>query len=261
MTTFALPGAESARVPVDDITIYYETYGAGQPVLLIHGGTSFIGHWAHQLPFLARNYRLIVPEMRGHGRTSHTDRPYSYHLLSEDLVGLLDALEVESAMVVGGSDGAIVGLDMAIHHPERVQKLVAIAANYRYDGVTQETQVALESQDPSGSGMPVLRERYTELSPDADQFPEIMCRLHQMWRNEEHMSLEQLRTIRCRTLLVSGDRDCIRLEHTLQMYRAIPDSELLVIPGASHASAWEAPELTNLALLDFLRVDGRTLLM
>ena len=126
---------QSGYAPVNGIRIWYATFGRGEPVLLLHGGLANSSYWGNQVPELARHYRVIVMDSRGHGRSTRDERPYGYYLMASDVLGLMDFLKVSKTAVVGWSDGAILGLDIAIHHPERLTKLFAFAANSDPSGV------------------------------------------------------------------------------------------------------------------------------
>src|SRR5439155_9129836 len=126
-------------VSVNGLDMYYEAHGDGSPLLLLHGGSGSIPEkW---IPFFTPRFRLIAPEQMGHGRTADLiDRSFHYHDMAEDTVELMDQLGIESAVVVGYSDGGIIGLDMAVHHPERVTKFAVTGANARFDGYTTENK-------------------------------------------------------------------------------------------------------------------------
>jgi alpha/beta hydrolase fold len=121
--------AQNGHAPVNGIRIWYATFGRGKPVLLLHGGLANSNYWGNQVPALAKGYRVVVMDSRGHGRCTHDERPYGYDLMASDVIGLMDFLKLPKAAIVGWSDGAILGLDIAVLHPERLTKLFAFAAN------------------------------------------------------------------------------------------------------------------------------------
>jgi pimeloyl-ACP methyl ester carboxylesterase len=131
---------------VNGLSMYYEIHGNGEPLLLLHGGASSIPEeW---LPSFAPHFRVIAPEQMGHGRTADlVDRPFHYHGMAEDTSELMRRLEIESAAVVGYSDGGIIGLDLAIHHPERVTRLAVTGANARTAGYTSDNQEWIRTFD------------------------------------------------------------------------------------------------------------------
>jgi pimeloyl-ACP methyl ester carboxylesterase len=120
---------------VNGIRVWYAEFGHGVPVILLHGGLANSAYWGNQVPALARRYRVIVMDSRGHGRSTRNEQPYGYDLMASDVLALMDTLNIRKAAIVGWSDGAILGLDIAIHHPERLTKLFAFAANSDPSGV------------------------------------------------------------------------------------------------------------------------------
>lgn len=131
-----LPKAvESGLAPVNGVNIWYATFGEGEPVILIHGGLANSNYWGEQVRALQARYRVIVMDSRGHGRSSRDATPYGYDLMASDVLALMDYLKIPKAAIVGWSDGAIIGLDIAMTHPERLTKLFAFAANSDPSGV------------------------------------------------------------------------------------------------------------------------------
>jgi len=219
--------------PVNDLNMYYELHGDGPPLLLLHGGSGSIPEkW---IPFFTPLFRVMAPEQMGHGRTADViDRPFHYHDMAEDTLELMRQLGIESTVVVGYSDGGIIGLDMAIHHPERVIKLAVTGANARFEGYTKENQEFARSFDPVSQP---VSEKYAELSPDgAEHWPVVLGRLKPMWAAEPSFTNEELQRIGAPTLLVIGDRDIVTPEHAVEMFRTIPEAQLCVVPNAAHGT-------------------------
>ena len=211
--------------------MYYEIHGEGDPLLLLHGGTGSISStW---ISFFAPPYRVIAPEQMGHGRTADVShRSFHYHDMAEDTIELMRQLEIESAVVVGYSDGGIVGLDMAIHHPERVAKLAVTGANASTAGYTAENLEWARTFDPEE--LPVS-ETYARLSPDgAGYWPVVLGRLQPMWAAEPSFTEDELQSIAAPTLIVVGDDDIVTPEHAVKMFRTIPGAQLCVVPNAGH---------------------------
>jgi pimeloyl-ACP methyl ester carboxylesterase len=125
---------ERGMAPVNDIQMYYALYGEGEPVLLIHGGLGNADVWGYQVPALAAGHKVIVADSRGHGRSTRSAKPFGYQLMADDYLALLDHLGIDRTALVGWSDGGIIGLDIAIRHPERLSRLFAFAANYTPGG-------------------------------------------------------------------------------------------------------------------------------
>jgi len=126
---------QSGYAPANGVKLWYATFGRGEPVILLHGGLANANYWGHQVRALEGHYRVIVMDSRGHGRSTRNAEPYGYDLMASDVIGLMDFLKINKAAIVGWSDGAIIGLDIAMHHPERVSKLFAFAANSDPSGV------------------------------------------------------------------------------------------------------------------------------
>lgn len=232
--TPTLPHAtKSGLVPVNGIRIWYAEFGSGEPaVLLLHGGLANADYWGHQVPPLARHYRVIVMDSRGHGRSSRDTRPFGYDLMASDVLGLLDHLHVRKAALVGWSDGAIIGLDIAIHHPERLTKLFAFAANSDPGGVKDV------SRSPTFMAFEARAGReYAALSPTPRDYKTFLAQITRMWDTEPHFSDAQLGTIRVPVWIVDADHDeAIKRENTLYMVDHIPNACLLIEPGVSHFS-------------------------
>ena len=175
----------------------------------------------------------------GHGRTADlVDRPFHYHDMAEDTVELMRQLGIESAVVVGYSDGGIIGLDMAIHHPERVTKLAVTGANARFDGYTAENQEWVRSFDP---GSEPVSETYARLSPDgAEHWPVVLGRLQPMWAAEPSFTNEELQSIEAPTLLIIGDA---RHRHAGARRRDVQDdSRCAAVRGSERRSRSDAAE-------------------
>src|SRR6201993_1668313 len=130
----------SGHAKVNGISIYYAEYGQGSPVILLHGGLANSDYWGNQIKALAPYHTVIVMDSRGHGRSTRDSRPYGYDLMADDVVALMDVLKVPKADIVGWSDGAILGLDLAMRHPDRVNKIFAFAANTVTSGVKDDVE-------------------------------------------------------------------------------------------------------------------------
>ena len=219
-----------AYAAVNGLKMYYEVHGDGPPLLLLHGGTSSIEDFTLAIPFFATQFRVIAIEQMGHGRTGdRMDRPFHYHDMAEDTVELMRQQGIESAAIVGYSDGGIIGLDIAIHHPERVTRLAVTGANSRTDGYTAELVRTLISDD-----LPVS-EAYGRLSPDGvDHWPIVIGRVKRLWIEEPNFTREEMLSIEAPTLIIVGDSDLVTPEHAVEMFRTIPVAQLCVVPKAGH---------------------------
>jgi len=174
--TPSLPqAARSGDAPVNGIKIWYAEFGAGAPVILLHGGLANANYWGKLVPALAPHYRVIVMDSRGHGRSSRDDKPYGYDLMASDVLALMDYLKIDKAALIGWSDGAIIGLDIAMHHPERLTKLFAFAAN------SDPTAVKDVEHDPVFSTFIArARTEYQKLSPTPNEYDAFLKQITKM---------------------------------------------------------------------------------
>jgi pimeloyl-ACP methyl ester carboxylesterase len=252
--TPALPPPErSGTAPVNGIRMWYAVYGHGAPVILVHGGLASSNYWGLQIPALAPRFEVIVVDSRGHGRSTRNSEPITYHLMASDVLALMDALQVRKAALVGWSDGAIIGLDIAIHNPERLSRLFAFAANSDPSGVKDV------GKNPAFAAyLSRTRDEYQKLSPTPKEFKAFHDQLKKLWDTEPHFSDDQLRSIKVPTWIVDGDRDeLIKRQDTDHMSALIPGAGELILPRVSHFAFLQDPEQFNEALLHFLLASGK----
>jgi pimeloyl-ACP methyl ester carboxylesterase len=225
----------SGYADVNRLHMYYDVHGEGMPLVQLHGGTCTNDQL--NVEFFAETFQVIAPEQMGHGRTGDdVSRPFHYHDMAEDTVALLRHLEIERALVLGFSDGGILGLDMAIHHPDLVSKLVVTGANFNKGGYSAGGWEFIMTSDPDGWPQRE-HDEYDRLSPDGpSHWPVVLDRLRRMWLVEPNLTAEQLGRITSPTLVVAGDRDLVQIEHTAALFRAIPDAQLCVLPGTGHGA-------------------------
>ena len=243
--------AEAHRVPIRGITMYYETEGQGPPLLLLHGGAGNGMQFDKQRPEFAKSHRLIVPDSRAQGRSTDRPGPLTYHDMAEDVIALMDTLKLKRADVMGWSDGGCIGLDLAIHHPDRIVHLVTFGANATPEGMQaadrQWAQTA--TADSFGTGM---EQGWKALNPEPSHYKDAMEKVLMMWRTEPQITRAQLAGIRARVLICAGEHDVVLPEHTSMLAATIPHAELWTVPGASHSAMLERPDLVNPRVLEFL---------
>jgi pimeloyl-ACP methyl ester carboxylesterase len=243
-------------VDVGTVNTWYDEAGSGDALVLLHGGLCSNDTWAAQMPSFAERFRVVAPERRGHGHTADVDGPLTYAAMADDTIAFLDMVVARPAHVVGWSDGGIIGLMVAIARPELVRKLVVIGANYDTDGLASGVDEMLAGMTPDGEEVALFREAYERYSPDGPQhWPVLLAKFLEMAPREPHIPLDDLARIAAPTLVVVGDDDMIALEHTVALFRSIPNSELAVVPGTSHGVVLEKPELLNRIVIDFLEND------
>jgi pimeloyl-ACP methyl ester carboxylesterase len=236
---------------VNGVHTYYEVHGAGEPLVLLHGGLCLIETFAQQTPILAKHFRVFLPERRGHGRTPDTEGQITFQLMADDTVAFMHALGLEEAHLIGHSDGATVGYLVAMQHPELVRKLVSIGGNFHAIGLYPQPHIP--RPDVVRGAIAELKAMYERLSPDGpDHYPIVLAKLERMWAEEPTLTTTELASIRAPTLVVVGDGDVIRPEHTLELFRAVPAAQLCVVPDSSHFVMNEKPKFVNRAILDFL---------
>jgi pimeloyl-ACP methyl ester carboxylesterase len=239
------PEAHGGRYAnINGVRIWYETYGSGPPVLVLHGGTGSLDDMREQIRTLAAKRLVVAVDSRGHGRSTDSDAQLSYALMADDMLKLLDQLHIRQTDIVGWSDGAIIGLDLAMHHPERVRRLVAIGANYDVDGLAHQPD--LDAPVPPVPGF------YRRNAPDPAHWPELYRKVVTMWATQPHYTIAELGTIKAPVLVMAGEFDVIKRTHTDQLAHAIPGAEEAIIPGGTHDIVLSKAGAVNARMLAFL---------
>jgi pimeloyl-ACP methyl ester carboxylesterase len=237
---------------LDGVRTWYETHGDGQPLVLLHPGGAGVDARAFgpNLGPLAAQFRVYTPERRAHGHTPDVAGPITFDAMAQDTMAFLETVVGRRAHVVGMSDGAIVALLVALRRPDLINRLVFVAGVFHFDGWLPHVI------DPSNEPPEFLARLYAEVSPDgADHYQVVVDKLAQMHLAEPTLTTVDLGGVSNRTLVMVGDDDEVRLEHAVAMYRAIPDAELMVVPGTSHGLLIEKPDLCNNVIIEFLTED------
>lgn len=241
------------------VDLYSEITGTGEPVLLLHGGFCSLESLRPQAEALAPRYRVHAYERPGHGRSADIDDDYDYDRAVADALEYLDAQELERVHIVGYSDGAIIGLLLAMRHPERVSSLVAISANldptaFTFSDVATGLVLPPLPVDPDAAEPPDLERRhYDRLSPDGPAHGEVVLgKLFRLWTTEPHIDPGDLGALAAPTLVMAADRDTIRLDHSQLIAASIPGAQLCIVPGTSHGLVNEKPEVIGILISDFL---------
>ncbi|PJR12940.1 alpha/beta fold hydrolase [Sinorhizobium meliloti] len=255
------------RVKVNGMEMYYEVSGEGDPLIVLHGAYMNIPSMGAIIPKLAETHKVYAIEFQGHGRTTDIDRPITYPNLADDVAAFMDAVKIEKADVFGYSMGAAAGLQLAIRHPEKVNKLAA--ASVAYDA--QGWQPAFKAFIPQMSvemfvNMP-FAEDYRKLAANPDGFPELVRKLIAL--EKEPMAWEaDVRALKTPVLIITGDADVATLEHSVALFRLLgggvmgdmgkplPASRLAVLPATSHTAVISQPELLHAFVEPFLK--GKT---
>ena len=237
--------AESGYADVNGLKLYYEVYGKGKPIVLLHGSYMNIPmNWAQAIPLLSTSRQVIVAEMQGHGRTRDVPREFSYEAMADDVSGLLGHLKIESADALGYSMGGGIALQLAIRHPERVRRLVILSGAYSHDGWWEDVEKSFASMNAEAfKGTPIEKE-YLRFGNDPQKFPEFVKKVISPDLKPYDWSKEA-RSIKAPMFIVIGDVDGIRYEHALELFRAkgggkmgdlhgLPKSRLAILPSTTH---------------------------
>jgi pimeloyl-ACP methyl ester carboxylesterase len=242
-------------IELPGVKTWYEVEGQGDQVLLLHGGFCTNETWGPQRADFAAKHRLFLPERRAHGHTPDVEGPLSFHDMARDTIDFLTSVVGSPAHLVGWSDGGVVALLVAIARPDLLRKIVVTGTNFKS---APEIGMAegLDELTADAPDLEMFRAMYEAASPDGpEHWPIVVGKLVELYRTEPDISIEDLGRISAPTLVLVGDDDIVPLEHTLELYRTIPNSELAVVPGTSHAHFMEKPSLVNRIVLDFLDND------
>jgi pimeloyl-ACP methyl ester carboxylesterase len=258
--------AESGYADVNGLKLYYEVYGKGKPIVLLHGSYMNIPmNWAHAIPLLAKSRQVIVAEMQGHGRTRDVPREFSYEAMADDVAGLLSHLKIESADVLGYSMGGGIAFQMAIRHPQRVRRLVILSGAYAHDGWWPDVEKSFATMNADAFKGSSIEEEYLRFGNDPGRFPEFVKKVISVDLKPYDWSKEA-RAIQAPMFIVMGDVDGIRYEHALDLFRAkgggkmgdihgLPKSRLAILPGTTHIGMMQRWSWLLPMLDDFLDSD------
>jgi len=247
--------ATGAYLRMKNSRIYYETSGAGEPLLLLHGGFGTVEDFASQTPELAKHFRVVAFERPGHGHTADNAEPFSFATMAAYTVDFIEALKLGATNLVGWSDGAITALLVAISRPNLVKRLVSVSGLFDTNAQSLEDLNWTRSLTPESfrKNMAPLVRRYDEVSPDGPaHFPIVLEKTKRLWLNEPNIAKEELAKIRAPTMIMAADRDAIPMEHTLELFRSTKGAQLCIIPGTTHFLMSQKPDMVNSAILKFL---------
>lgn len=253
------PEQDMDRVGIDDISIYFRSYGVGEPVLMLHGGFAYAETWLGQVPALAGDYRVITPDSRGHGRTSLGERPITYRRLAEDFTAFIEKLGLGSVHLVGWSDGGCAGIALALQRPDLVHSMVLIGTPYNTDNYTEEAKRLIRDfLNPKSIELGFFRFIHWLLAPEPHSWSPFLERMTKMWLELPDFTVEDLARIEAPTLVVACDHDEFLSHHDdpLQVFKdtaeAIPKGRIGVVRGGTHMVSIEEADEVNDLILDFL---------
>jgi pimeloyl-ACP methyl ester carboxylesterase len=231
-------------VTVNGIKMYYEIYGTGEPLVLIHGNGGSISNFYGQIPFFSKHYKVIIADSRAQGKSGDNDQKLSYKLMASDWAALLDKLEIDSAYICGWSDGGVIGLIMAMDYPEKVKKLVSMGGCVLSD-TTAYPEYVLEF---NRKALQYIDEKIA--GKDTSKNWLRLRKLMEIW-TEIDIPFSALHKIKAPTIIMAGDKDMVREEHTIKIFQNIEKAHLCIFPGATHAIPVEDPETFNQAVHRF----------
>jgi pimeloyl-ACP methyl ester carboxylesterase len=245
-TQYGHNAAVGKYVTLRGFKMYYEVYGKGEPMLIIHGNGGSINNFRYQIPYFAKNYQVILADSRSQGKSVDNKDSITYEMMSDDLNALMEYLQVKNANVIGWSDGGIEGLLLAMNHPDKVKKLAVTGANlwpdtsavdkFVYDYAYKMNQVAVDT-------MKKIK------NPTEDM--KVQVKLLHLLSYEPHIKLAALKKITCPTLVIGGDHDVIRNKHTMLIAENIANSYLWIIPNSGHSTPIFYRDIFNQVVGDF----------
>jgi pimeloyl-ACP methyl ester carboxylesterase len=238
-------------VQLTSVRTWYDERGAGEPLVLLHGGVVDARFFEHNIDPLAERFDVFALDLRGHGHTADVEGPFTYDGLAQDTIEFLEARVDGPAHLVGHSMGAAVSMFVTLRRPDLVNKLVIVSGGFHHGGaIGPRGEIDVE---------PVVEafgESYGAVSPDGqDHYPIVVRKVLEMSAREPELKASDLSGITNRTLVMCSDDDIITLEHIIDLYRAIPNSELAIVPGTSHFLTQEKPAACNSIIIDFLAND------
>jgi pimeloyl-ACP methyl ester carboxylesterase len=255
------------RVAVNGMRMYYEVSGSGEPLIVLHGAYMNIKTMGAIIPRLAKTHRVYAVELQGHGRTTDIDRPITYQNLADDVAAFMDAVGLAKADVFGYSMGSAVGLQLAIRHPARVNRLAAASVAYDADGWQPAFKAAIPQMTVEQFvGMPFAKE-YRTLAPNPDGFPALVRKLIALEKEPMAWGTD-VKAMKTPVLIISGDADVATLDHSVALFRLLgggvmgdmgkplPASRFAVMPATAHTAVITQPDLLYALIEPFLK--GRT---
>jgi pimeloyl-ACP methyl ester carboxylesterase len=251
---------------VNGLKMYYEVHGEGQPIVLLHGSFMNIPlNWSQIIPLLAKDRKVIVAEMQGHGRTKDISREVSYEGMADDVSGLLKHLKIDKADILGYSMGGGIAFQFAVRHPEQVRRLVVLSAPYKHDGWWTDVEASFATFTPDMFNGTPIKEQYESLGNDPAHFPEFVKKVISIDLNPYDWS-EDVKNIKAPIFMALGDADGVRYEHALELFRAkgggkmgdvdgTPQSRLAIMPGTTHIGMIKRTDWLIPMINDFLDSD------
>jgi pimeloyl-ACP methyl ester carboxylesterase len=250
---FDYGSANGKYIRINNLNIYYEEYGKGHPLFLIHGGFGSIHDFRKVIPELSKHFRVIAADSPGHGRSEQA-KTLSYQLMASYFSSLIDELTTGYVHVLGFSDGGNTSLIVSANRPDRIKKNVVSGAVYTTDGYVQEINDFFARLTPEVAAVELEKwlSAYSAKSPNKDQWQKFVYDNKRMAEERIIISEERLKQMNTSTLIIQGDQDIVKLEHTIALHRMINGSQLCVLPATSHYVFTERPDWINPIVINFL---------
>lgn len=251
------------RVPINGMQLYYEVSGRGEPLIVLHGAYMNIPSMGAIIPKLAKTRRVYALEFQGHGRTTDIDRPITYQHLADDVAAFMDAVDLEKSDVFGYSVGAIVGLQLAIRHPAKVDRLAAASVAYDIEGWQPEFQAVIPQLSVEMMLKTPFANEYKKLAPNPNGFPELARKLIAL-EKEPMAWKDDVKALKHPVLIITSDADVVTLEHSVAMFKLLgggamgdmgkplSSARLAVLPATSHTAVITQPDLLHAFIEPFL---------
>ena len=251
---------------INGLKMYYEVYGSGKPLVLLHGSYMSIPlNWRHIIPMFAKDRKVIVAEMQGHGRTRDISREVSFEGMADDVSGLLKHLKIDSADILGYSMGGGIAFQVAVRHPGQVRRLVVVSGVYAHDGWWPDVEANFARHSAELFKGTALQKQYDSLGNDPGHFAEFIDKVKRKDLSPYNWSRE-VNNIQAPVFMIIGDADGVRYEHALALFRAkgggkigefhgLPKSRLAIIPGTSHIGMMQRADWLIPMITDFLDAD------
>ncbi|WP_205508931.1 alpha/beta fold hydrolase [Longitalea arenae] len=239
--------AQHGYAPVNGLKMYYEIYGKGEPLVLLHGAYSAIpSSFERLIPELSKTRQVIAVELQGHGRTADIDRPITYEQMADDVAAFLGQLKIKKADLFGYSMGGGVALQVSMRHPQLVRKLVLAAASYKTEGCYAEMWEMIPTLTPEMFENTPIKKEYDSLAP-RKEFAKLFAKVKKLDETKFDWGADKIKVIKSPMLLIIGDGDVVRPEHAVEMFRlagggvpadlkGLPNSQLAILPGTTHVT-------------------------
>ena len=233
-------------IVLNGVKHYYETYGSGKPLLLIHGNLTGISGWGPQIEYFSRSYKVYAIDCRARGRSDPGKDTLTYEGMAHDMSEFIEQLKIDSVSVFGKSDGAIVALIMGYKYPQHLKSIIAFSANIRPDSSALVSKSIQEIHEERTMAEKKIADG------DTGKATKVLAWRNRLMEFHPHITKEMLSQIKVPVLVFTADRDLVKLDHTIEIYKAIPNAHLCVLSGANHFVAKQDPEAFNEPIMRFL---------